>query len=83
MCGLVVDRLCEMWLDNDMTSRNNTNPMKNDGMWAKVGDKTYRHESGLTISYDHNAWAWVIEGDRCGYKTLGVAKYNAERRVAA
>jgi hypothetical protein len=64
-------------------SRNNTNPMKHDGMWAKVGDKTYRHESGVTIAYNHNAWCWVIGGQKVGYKTLGVAKYNAEKLVAA
>lgn len=62
-----------------MTTRNNRNPMTNDGMWAKVGDKAYRHESGVTIRYNHNAWLWVIEGQTVGYKTLGVAKYNAEK----
>ena len=64
-------------------SRNNTNPMKHDGMWAKVGSKSYRHASGVTISYNHNAWLWVIEGQTIGYKTLGVAKFHAEKLVAA
>lgn len=66
-----------------MTSRNNTNPMSYDGNWAKTASKTYRHESGITVSYNHNAWLWVIEGQSFGYKTLGVAKYNAEKLAAA
>jgi hypothetical protein len=64
-----------------MDMRNNTNPMKNDGSWAKVADKTYRHESGITIRYNHNAWLWMIDGDSFGWKTLGVAKYEAEKRA--
>ena len=64
-----------------MSNRNNTNPMSFDGMWAKTGDKTYRHESGTTISYNHNAWCWVINAERVGYKTLTVAKHHAERQM--
>ena len=78
----MVDTVTELWLDNDMT-RNNNNPMNNDGSWAKIGNKTYRHESGIVISYNHNAWLWVIAGQTVGYKTLGVAKYNAEKIAAA
>lgn len=64
-------------------NRNNKNPMINDGSWAKVGDKTYRHESGIIIRYNCNAWLWIIDGQTVGYKTLGVAKYNAEKLAVA
>jgi hypothetical protein len=62
--------------------RNNANPMKNDGMWNKAGNKTYRHESGAVVSYDHNAWCWRIEGVARSFSTLGHAKYEVERVAA-
>ncbi len=71
-----------MVLNHLMTSRNNTNPMSNDGAWAKVGSKTYRHESGVTVRYNHNAWLWTIDGETGGYRTLTVAKFYAEKKAA-
>ena len=56
--------------------------MANDGSWAKIADKTYRHISGVTVAYDHNAWMWKIDG-REGYKTLSICKVIVESRVAA
>ena len=52
------------------------------GAWAKVGTKAFRHESGVEVRYDHNAWLWRVVGgadDGNGYKTLDVAAYSALR----
>jgi len=54
------------------------------GAWAKVGSKHFRHESGIEVKYDHNAWNWQIIGGReCGYRygTLEVAAYSAVRGI--
>lgn len=64
-------------------SRNNKNPMIGDGMWVKAGKKHYRHESGAEITYDCMTWCWRIAGSARGFATLGIAKYEAERMVAA
>jgi hypothetical protein len=66
-----------------MTRTARPHPMKNEGSWAKVGDKAYRHESGIEIRYNHNAWLWQIVGESFGYKTLSVAKWNAEKQAVA
>ena len=48
------------------------------GAWAKLGDKHYRHHSGAEITYDHNGFLWIVNG-KLGYKTLRVARWDAER----
>ena len=78
-----LDVVTGLWLDNDMSDRNNKNPMTGDGMWNKAGRKHYRHESGAEITYDGNAWCWRIVGQARGYATLGIAKYEVERMVTA
>jgi hypothetical protein len=55
------------------------------GTWVKInsaGKKTYQHNSGIVVRYDHNAWAWEIVGgknDGYMYGTLTVAAYEVER----
>lgn len=71
-----------LWLDTYMNRTQRNHPMANDGSWAKIADKTYRHISGVTVAYDHNAWMWKIDG-REGYKTLSICKVIVESRVAA
>lgn len=66
----------------DMSRTAQPHPMKNDGNWAKIGDKTYRHVSGTVVRYDHMQWMWIVEGTGYGYKTLTAAKYNAEKVAA-
>jgi hypothetical protein len=39
-------------------------PQINDGEWARVGRKHYRHASGIEIVYRHNEWLWEIVGGR-------------------
>lgn len=55
--------------------------MELSGDWAKngkVGGKTaWKHESGVTVSYDCGAWVWRIDGGD-GYKTLQVARMHVE-----
>ncbi len=55
--------------------------MKNSGRWAKVSNKTYRHETGTTVAYDHNHFGWRIDGGSRIYRTLDQARYYAERNA--
>lgn len=51
------------------------------GAWTKTASKTYRHVSGITVRYRHNAWTWEIVGgpaDGQQYGTLKVAAYVVE-----
>jgi hypothetical protein len=57
--------------------------MVTSGTWAKTGDKTYRHESGVTVSYDHNSFGWKIEGVRGIWKTLRAVRFMVESGRAA
>lgn len=50
--------------------------------WDKIARKHYRHESGVEVRYNCNAWAWeIIGGSEDGYKygTLSIAQYSALR----
>lgn len=53
-----------------------------EGTWNRTARKTYRHESGIVVRYNHNRWAWEIVGgaeDGHLYGTLNVAQYFATK----
>lgn len=53
------------------------------GQWAKVGKKHFRHVSGIEVTYDCNAWRWLVSSEpRLTWGTLEVAAHVAEKAGA-
>lgn len=50
------------------------------GQWAKVAKKHFRHVSGVEVTYDCNAWGWIVStSPRQVWSTLEVAAHVAEQ----
>lgn len=66
-----------------MRAGNTGKEMIDSGEWARIGSKHYRHETGVEITYNHNAYGWAVS-TRPGvvWKTLWVARYEAEKVAA-
>ena len=51
-------------------------------LWAKVGRKHYRHETGVEVTYDFNRFLWIA-ADGNGYITLHAAQNASVRKAGA
>lgn len=54
------------------------------GAWVKTGDKSYKHHTGVEVTYDHNRWGWRHSNrPNALWKSLWVAVYEAEKTAGA
>lgn len=64
------------------TARNTATEILATGAWVKIGDKHYKHHTGVEVHYDHMRWVWIHSNrPNAGWKTLRFAVMEAERSV--